>query len=56
MSKKETGENPVRARRRKTYKIVAFLLSAAKRGQAIEEASLRRRGAVMSQSEYFLGK
>ena len=42
VSKKETGETPVRARRRKAYKIVAFLLSAAKRGQAIEDTSLRR--------------
>lgn len=36
LSEKETGENPVRARRREVQKGVFFLLLCRKAGQAIE--------------------
>ncbi len=43
VSEKETGENPVRARRREVRIILFFLSEAAGRRQAIEMKVLRRR-------------
>jgi len=51
--KKETGVNPVRARRRKARKTV-FLPCAANKGHAIGKP--RRRKTGVPQSEYFLSE
>ena len=52
VSKKETGENPVRARRRKACKKF-FLLFAAKRGQAIGVAPEKAK-KFSAKSKHFL--
>ena len=46
----ETGENPVRARRREGYKKVFFLLCAANKGQSIGEISEKVKNIAISRN------
>ena len=54
---KETGEIPVRARRREAQKFVVFLTFCRKKGdKPLKILSLRRRNTTAPQSKYFSSK